>query len=447
MLSVLLAIQQFGALFLLNPLIQYLNRYTNQWNEDGSLLARLKTLSWPVLSVSTICSGILISWTKFSEVQSEHWVVDLLIIFLGSFSNSWNIINIGILNMLKHRTRAAACSVMTAASSLVVSITITQWAPQSKFWYLGFIIGSALGALLAGRFLSLEIQKKKQKYATVITLSVLKSYLIPMMVVTGLMWYTSVGFRLSLGRVWGLEELGKLTVCLGLASQVWALLESIVGQWIYPHFYATIATAGKHRYGDNISCLIDFLVPIYLFSAAILNLAAPIILWFTTDSKFHSLYTTFSLALVFEAMRTLTNTFAVSAQLEMKVLWLIPCYLAGSFVIIIGMYSSLATDPDVVSSLPTILLAGATILSSVIIITFRRWNIIVQWKRWLTSAVAVFLSSVISAKADYIINGFMIGEKFLASALIAVVGIVGIQLLSTRSSSLNAIVQGAGSSK
>jgi O-antigen/teichoic acid export membrane protein len=330
-LALLIAVQMFCGLFLVNPVGQHINLHTHAWWDDGTLLARLKSYRHYVLAVSFVGAGVVLGIGQHHSAMQLLWT--LISMFAMVAAGTWNATLIPMLNMLGFRAISIFWSILTIATGLVSSILLVVWSQSATAWFAGQAIGMGVGALGAKYVLR---QHAKQSELDVSALPLLDkrtilSYCLPLALATGLMWLQLSGYRFAIESYWGLAQLGFLAVGLQLAGQIWGLAESLSTQFLYPLFYRRVSAHENLTEVDlAFSDLLNTLVPVYLVLAGLTILSAPYLLKLLVAPQFRDALNFVMLGAGIELCRVLGNLFSNAAHIRRKTKSLALPYAVGS---------------------------------------------------------------------------------------------------------------------
>ena len=144
-LALLLAVQMFCGLFLVNPIGQHINLHTHAWWDDGSLTVRLKQYRLYVFAVSLIGGAVVFGMVKQQTNEQLFWAS--LAMFVAVVAGTWNATLIPMLNMLGFRAASVLWSITTVSTGLVCAIVFVMWWPFATAWLAGQAVGMGIGAL------------------------------------------------------------------------------------------------------------------------------------------------------------------------------------------------------------------------------------------------------------------------------------------------------------
>ena len=338
-LALLITVQMFCGLFLVNPVGQHINLHTHAWWDDGTLLSRLKPYRRYVLVVSLIGGFAVLTVGKQHSV--EQLLCTAMVMFAMVAVSTWNATLIPMLNMLGFRSASVLWSIISVAIGLACSVLLVMWLPSATAWFAGQAIGMAIGALGAKYVL--------RRHATILKHSINSlpllnkhtaiTYCLPLALATGLMWLQLSGYRFVIEQYWGLAQLGFLVIGLQLAGQIFALAESLAMQFLYPLFYRRVS---KHENLVEVelaySDLLNTLVPVYFVLTGLVIFSAPYLLKILVASQFQQAITFVMLGAGIELCRVLGNLLSNAAQIKRKTKSLALPYAVGSIISLAFIY-------------------------------------------------------------------------------------------------------------
>jgi len=330
-LSLLITVQAFCGLFLVNPVGQYINLRTHAWWDDGTLVARLKSY-WNYLILVSLVGALVV--LGLGAAHSKLLVLwPALVMFVMVCAGTWNSTLIPMLNMLGFRALSVVWSIITVALGLVCSIVLVRWLPSAQAWFAGQalgMLGGALGAvyIARGKIAAPILALKKMP---LLSRSTIVSYCLPLAVATGFMWLQLNGYRFVIESYWGLAQLGFLVIGFQLAGQIWALTETMAMQFLTPLFYRRVSDNNDNAEIESaFSDLLNTLVPVYLVITGLLVFCAPYMLKVLVAAKFQGATTPVMLGAVIELCRVLGNLLTNAAHVRRKTKSLSLPYAVGS---------------------------------------------------------------------------------------------------------------------
>ena len=347
-LALLITVQMFCGLFLINPVGQHINLHTHEWWDDGTLYLRLKSYGNYVLFVSLLGGFFALSLGTSRSV--EHLVIVFISMFSMVVAGTWNATLIPMLNMLGFRGASVIWSVTTVAVGLLSSISLVSWTQSSTAWFSGQAIGMALGALGAKYVLRQHLINPKQSQDPLPLLSnnTVRTYCFPLAVATGLMWLQLSGYRFVIEKYWGLAQLGFLAIGLQLAGQIFAVAESLAMQFFYPLFYRRVSKRENFvEIESAFSDLLNTLVPVYFVLAGLVIFTAPYLLKVLVSLQFQSAIIFVMFGAGVELFRVLGNLFSNAAQIKRQTKSLVFPYFVGALVSLSLIYLAGTQQKDI----------------------------------------------------------------------------------------------------
>lgn len=338
-LALLIAVQMFCGLFLVNPVGQHINLHTHAWWDDGTLMARLKPYRRYVFAVSFVGGAAVFAMGKQYSVEQVLWTSTAMC--AAVVAGTWNATLIPMLNMLGFRAASVLWSIVTVTIGLVCSIFFVMWLPSATAWFAGQTIGMGIGALGAKYVLRQHSLRAKsvQGALPLIDRRTVLSYCLPLALATGLMWLQLSGYRFLIEGYWGLAQLGFMAVGLQLAGQISALTESLAIQFLYPLFYRRVSAHEEH---DEVvlafSDLLNTLVPVYFVLTGLIVLSAPYLLKLLVASQFQDAISFVMLGAGIELCRVLGNLLSNAAHIRRKTISLALPYAAGAVTTLILIF-------------------------------------------------------------------------------------------------------------
>ncbi len=338
-LTLLIAVQMFCGLFLINPVGQHINLHTHLWWDEGTLIARLKSYRHYVLVASLLGAIAVFCMGKQHSTLQLLWAV--VTMFFMVATGTWNATLIPMLNMLGFRAASVLWSIVTVAISLVSSILLVVWLPSATAWFAGQVIGMSAGALGAKYVLRKHSMQSKSSQGILPLLDkhTVLTYCLPLALATGLMWLQLSGYRFVIEGYWGLAQLGFLAVGLQLAGQIWALAESLAMQFLYPLFYRRISANTKEAELQlAVSDLLNTLVPVYFVLTGLIILSAPYLLKLLVAPQFQNALNFVMLGAGIELCRVFGNLLSNAAHIRRNTKSLGFPYAVGSITALLLIY-------------------------------------------------------------------------------------------------------------
>ena len=372
MLALLVAVQMFCGLFLVNPIGQHINLHTHAWWDDGSLMVRLKHYRLYVFAVSIIGGAVVFCMVKQQTMELYLWTSAVM--FAAVVAGTWNATLIPILNMLGFRAASVLWSIITVTTGLLCAILFVKWWPYATAWFAGQIVGMGIGALGAKYVLrrhALDINTSQGAWP-LIDRGTIISYCLPLALATGLMWLQLSGYRFLIESYWGLAQLGFMAVGLQLAGQISGLAESLAMQFLNPLFFRRVSAHEEH---DEVllafSDLLNTLVPVYFVLTGLIILSAPYLLKLLVAAQYQDAIIFVMLGAGIELFRMLGNLLSNAAHIRRKTNSLALPYAVGAvtsltLILIAGLWQK-----EVVW-VGTALVSGAVVMFFIMFISMYR---------------------------------------------------------------------------
>lgn len=394
-LALLIAVQTFCGLFLVNPVGQHINLHTHTWWDDGTLMARLKSYRRYILAVSFVGCVVVLGMGKQLSVEQVLWSAAAM--FAMVVAGTWNATFISLLNMVGFRAASVLWTIITGAICLASSVFLCLWSPSAIAWFAGQAIGMAVGALGARHVLRQKtIQSTfSQSILPLLERKTILTYCLPLALATGLMWLQLSGYRFMIENYWGLAQLGFLAVGLNLAGQVWSLAESLSMQFFNPLFYRRISSNEKIEEVElAFSDLLNTLVPVYFVLTGLLVLSAPYLLKVLVAPKFQDAITFVMMGAGIELCRVLGNLLSNAAHARRKTKSLALPYAAGGVVTLVLVYIAAAFQAGIVWVGVALIIGAMAMLLVMWLGMLRQVRFRLDFGRWMWGSAAMLTMAV-----------------------------------------------------
>ena len=330
-LALLLAVQMFFALIIINPVGQHITLNTHAWWDNRTLLPRLKTYRYFILVISFFGGIAAIFVSPSGEISS--YFISFLAVSCFILASTWNNTLVFILNMLGFRLEMAVWSVISVCISVGFGSCMLFWHPTATFWMLGQSIGLFFGFLGARASMlrhakPIKVIKNKQ---SLIDRKTLISYCLPVAFANGFMWLQLNGYRFEINYYWGLEQLGYLAVGIQITTQIGVLAESLAIQFLYPMFYRRCNDSQKViEISDAISDLMNTLAPLYLTLIGAIVAGAPYLLSVMVATNYREAAIYLQIGAIIELCRIMSNLLGVSPHIMRQTKYLAVPYIMGA---------------------------------------------------------------------------------------------------------------------
>ncbi len=381
-LAVLITFQAFCGLFIVNPVGQYINRNSHAWADEDTLNERLLAYKRFVLLAGLTGALAIGAWTLTQSMNWSERILQMLAILVMVIAATWNATYIGMLNILGFRAISVAWATVTAFMSLIASGILVMQSSTGVAWFIGQAVGMALGALGSGRAFHKLFPKASHLQRGLFEKEALLKYILPLAGATAFMWWQLTGYRLLIEYHWGLAALGMVAVGFGLASQLWALAESVAMQFMFPLFYRRISGAPVSEGKQAFSDLVNTLGPMYLVLASASLVSAPALIWLLIAPSYKDVLIFLLIGIFAECTRTLTNVFSTAAQVEPRMSTLILPYGVGALLITVFLEYASRSTGDLVFGVAATVIAGAGLLLTMMWRMHRLLSFNLDLNRW-----------------------------------------------------------------
>ncbi|MBU3599659.1 hypothetical protein ICN28_03915 [Polynucleobacter sp. 30F-ANTBAC] len=437
-LAVLISIQSFCGLFLINPVGQYINRHTHEWIDHKTLFSKLQRYLTYLIFVGFISGLIVYIWLKNeSEIISPYLGYELAIFTMVLFG-TLNATYIAILNMMGYRFESVLWLSLTSILGLLFSSVLIQFHPEGLYWFWGQAVAMLVGYMGA----KYQLEKKLQFFSTgslnLLEKDVLKNYICPLAISTFFIWWLTSGYRIYFESQWGLESLGYLVVGMGVSSAIWAIIEILGIQFLNPYFYRRISLGkiglGYKAYSD----LVNTLGPIYLvLCASNIYVASLLLKLLVTD-----VYSNASIFVIFgaiiECSRAITNLYGNGAQIEKKISSVIMPYLIASLLFAVGLFLIYTLNLNLNFALISLLCSSIVMF---LLMTFKAiylYRLRLDWKRWGLGFFMIGLSILMSVFMPFNANNTF--DAFLDILIFGTFTLIFVSIMTLTSKSLRRLV-------
>jgi len=334
--------------------------------------------------------------------------------------------------MLGFRSSSVAWMAVTSIVSLAFGAIFVIQYPSAVSWVLGQAVGAVVGAL--GAWLCLRRHKSANHAfsdqaecpADLLDRTTILAYCIPLATATGLMWLQNTGYRFWVGTVWGAAELGLLAIGLGISAQLWAIVENLASQFLYPYFYRHITEIkDDSQTGEALSDLLNVLGPVYTVLAAFNALFAAVLLQVLTNDRYHSAAVYVLFGAVIEVTRCTTNLWSNAAQVKCRTKGVILPWGLGSMTVIGGAAAVRYWNGGVNAFSAVLVSAGIVTCFSMIFIMRRVAPAKIDTRRWISGfavmgiCLAVAVIKPLSNQGIYQNLGLLLVGGTLACACMA----------------------------
>lgn len=433
-LALLQTLQLLAIFFLTNPVVQYLNRKLHEWSAAGQLVHRLRLYLLYVNGCSLVAAAAALAWQRSGEAAAD--ALSFAVIFLGVLALAWGPVLSSFLNLLGNRI--ASITLMTASGLMGLGLAaLLAWlSPGGLNWFAGLVVGNALAGLLAYRMLLANIPPLQEASAPPPgERAEALRFIVPLAVSAAFMWFLVAGYRLVFDLVWGAALLGYAAVGLGVATQLWAVSESLATQYLQPYLYRRMAEGQES--GDRGACsdYVNVIGPLYLGFSALVAVNAPLAYGLLVADGYHGGLVIFMIAIYVDLLRVLTNAFCMPAHASKDARLLIWSYLTAAVFVAAGLMVVAWLGLGIVAGCLVLLSGGAVGFVSVVLRMRRLAPFVPDWRVW-GAGVAIAVLGLSAAVAG--LNGpvGLSWEKAVVAVLSGAVFLGYVRLVLTGNLSL-----------
>lgn len=393
-LALLITVQMFCGLFLVNPVGQYINLHTHTWWDDGSLFSRLKIYQRYILLVSLV--GFFVALFVNHQASLDHSILTSLTIFLMVFAGTFNATLIPILNMLGYRGASVLWSILTISVGLILSISLSFFVPSATVWFLGQALGMLIGWLGASYYLR-QHNKLSKPSNSLLNKKIALSYCLPLALATGFMWLQLSGYRFLINNYWGLAQLGFFALGFQLVGQIWALVESLAMQFLYPLFFRKVSDyKNKVIVSQAYSDLLNTLMPVYFVVSGFIIISSPYLLKVLVSNQYKDATIFLSLGACVEMCRVLGNLLSNAAHVKRNTKALAIPYFIGALLSIAFIYFAGVSSLDIKWAGIGLLLGSIAMLIVMIITMHQQLKFMLDSSRCICGILIMVLMFIFS---------------------------------------------------
>lgn len=389
-LALLTSIQAFCSLILVNPVGQFINVNTHKWNDDETLLGRMSSYQGYLTIVGLIGSiAVLISMFN----TSTNIVLAMIVVAITIFATNWNSTLVPLLNMLGHRK----ASILWGLATIILGTTFSTLlvilvSPSAISWLVGQGLGMLAGAFGA-KFYLYKYTKNASSYSRVswINRHNLYAFCAPLIVATFLMWLSQSGYRFLIEYYWGLEQLAFFAVGFTVAGAIWAVVEAIASQFLYPYFYRGAGHENARQVQLVYSDLVNVLIPVYILIAGAMYVSAPYLLKVLVDAQYQSALFFLMAGVLVEALRLSTGVFSLAAHVTHNTNKLTLPYALGALLITVLVVASGLNKADLILVAYVLIGAGMATLFLMVYRMHLLLRIQINWQAWSIAVLVCVL--------------------------------------------------------
>jgi O-antigen/teichoic acid export membrane protein len=385
-LALVNSVVAFFAFLLLNPVGMFMNRRMHGWWQSRRWVAYLRLFGLYMAGVSLLAGGIFSaaqSW--FGGMELSHYWMFVMVAAPLLISTS-NQVLVSTLNLLGFMKPFAVLNVMTPALGLVASIWLCSlFGARAEFWLLGVLVGQGVVAALAALAYRAEWLVAGPQPTVIPPVNKemilrLTQYSWPIAIAVVLGWFQTQGYRLTLERTVGLQQLGLFVAGYGIAMGVMSAMESLLGSYLQPAFYRRLhiskGDAPALAWNQYVSVALPALT---LTAAALVAVAAE-----ASDLLLASAYSNVTAFVIWgsviELIRTIANSYALAFHAQMDTRSLIKPNLVGALTSMLALYAASSTF-GIAAAGPALALAGLIYLGTFHLVVRQLPGIQFPWRR------------------------------------------------------------------
>ncbi|MDA8130463.1 MAG: oligosaccharide flippase family protein [Elusimicrobia bacterium] len=405
----------FG-MFLLNPVLMYLNRNLFLWHDAKTVFEHMLGYSGYVLAISALAFPVVLAAWSFLGVGAE-----LPGIAFASITACYtSVLNLNqaflpVLNTLGRKGAFVSLTLATSFAALLCSALFVRiGAASAGMWMWGQV--AAIGAVTCiGVLAFLKLipepgisAARISRYTSKSALLPAARFAIPLSGAAFFMWSQAQSYRVLVEKLNGAEFLGYLAVGFSIATSVAGILESLVQQIYLPGFYRAITGGDRAARAAALGKLVSKAIPVYLIYLFFLLGTSEYLVRVLVSEKFRAVFVYSRYGAFIEFFRMTTNILASAAHSEMRTDVLIKPYFFGGIAALAGVYfAALSPAPSI--CIPLALLASG-LLTLVIM-----WRVVARMSGLALDA-AVFVRYALLSLA-FLPLAFFHGGGFVRATL------------------------------
>lgn len=335
---IVFSIYTFFSFIIIGSIGNYVNRKTIEWVKDKTLkdglLKLLKNILVPIIIIAFF-SVFLYSYIVYESVNYSL-LICLLVCSLILFKTSSEGIY-PIFNLLNLNSKYIFFLILFNLLNLILSSLFVYFFDFSfQYWMLGLISSNFLIALISWNSLGQEFKLNNKS-----SLNYKEIYSFSSSIIVGhfLIWFLTDGFRFIAEYKFSSDNLGILILGLVVASQIFAVIENVLSQLLYPIYLKNISNKTFEKRSEAFNVYLNRLIPIILFIAIFISLSSYEVLTVLVDSSKinNELIIIFQIGLWIEFLRISINTFKYITISEYKTSKIIIPFSFGAITFFTGI--------------------------------------------------------------------------------------------------------------
>ncbi len=341
--AVVMVIQLFGGLILINPIGQYINRHIFDWYRKN-ILGKVykKYLSYTIIS-GLIC--LIISFFILNIKVSSTDAIQLSIATgLVLISITWNTTLISTVNALKNKIEASLLQLITILISLIASVSFSMINPTALNWCLGLIFGNVI--IIVYIYIRHNLATNIEvPYEPMPSKKSIIRYAIPLSITTLMIWLQISGFKLFLFEKENIYNFGQLMLGLAIANQIGNIIENIGTQIYFPNFISMLKQDSTDRinfkyFNKMVSDVLIFYTLMIMASIFLSEIFLKIIIGEYYNESIKYIYAGFAI----EYSRMLASLFSLGFQINKDPENLIKTEILGVIILLMIILTYLHSD-------------------------------------------------------------------------------------------------------
>lgn len=366
---IVFSIYTFFSFIIIGSIGTYVNRKTIEWIQDKTLKDGLLKLLKNILVPIIIIAFFSVYFYSYIVYESANYslLVCLLVCSLILFKTSNESIY-PIFNLLNLNSKYIYFLILFNLLNLILSsLFVYTFDFSFQYWMLGLISSNFLIAIISWNSLGQEFilnNKSNLNYKEIYSFSsnILVGHV--------LIWILTDGFRFIAEYKFNSDNLGILILGLVVASQIFAVIENVLSQLLYPIYLKNISNKTFDKRSEAFNVYLNKIIPITLFTATFISLSSFEVLTVLVDSSKinNELIVVFQIGLWIEFLRILINTFKHITISEYKTSKIIIPYSFGAITFFTGI---IFLDPTIIL-FPLILLSSYLVTSVFSFLSFNR---------------------------------------------------------------------------
>lgn len=336
------SIVTYFSLVLINPIGMYLNRHIHKWFGAGELRAALGRLNIYVLLVAIISIPIVFFVKKMGVAPGFDSIQLILLIASTIYFSTWFQTLCPSLNMLEQRRVFVGLNLLAQVVGIGVAFFLISFFQKTAyFWMLGLLIGQSLSAVIAWKVFDkylLNTVEKESEEAIVFDYSRIFHFCWPIAVTTGFIWIQTQFYRMLVEQKIGASAVAVIAVGLGIAASFSGLVESIVNQYFYPRYYASLSKSDEKERAQAWQILFSHSIAVYIPVSIFIFVCSKSLVALLVHKQFSDSTEMVMWGVLIEFFRVTVNIIYAVSQSEMKTKNTMVPYGAGAVALLLAVF-------------------------------------------------------------------------------------------------------------